>query len=592
MPQHGQALRVTERIMKFNSLPSDIWKQIALYVSHPLWVVLMCVCKEAQEGVKDLITSFINNDHRASGLNCLQARAYCNVCFFRQNTFLTGGAGTGKSYVTRRIMDAIRGSFDGVEHIPPKATQSTDGTDDAIKIKHARVAACAPTGMASLQICTGHVRALTIHNLFNIRYRNRLDTRKAMVEVYASAQYNDPIDEQDDNEDKRDSAQCGDGGAPFACLDNFAKQRLAALHVLVIDEVSMVSVEMMTLIDEALKVAKGNTSAFGGVTVLAVGDFFQLPPVLKASDIKRCNGKKWAFQSPSWASLKNVQLTECVRQGDAEFCQRLNRVRNGTHSNSDIFWLNKHSRKTGDGCIAIYAHKSQVKSRNEAMLARLEDAPTVSFALRRLLLAKSGVACECIHDLTWPDLTWPTNPVNADPLQLKLGARVQQIRNFYTGFYPNQALEVANGQTGTITELSDDSVTVRWDPVNGTVETREVEIMQWQKRQKSSVEGHIKDNLQLNDEVKVYTVHKQLPIALCWAKTAHSSQGTTAAVDVDVDTSGAFPDEMGNWRPQCGLAYVAISRATDIKLMRFLTPLKSSHIVVDPVVKQFYDSMS
>ena len=53
----------------------------------------MCVCKEAHQGVKDLITLFINNDHRTSGLNYLQARAYCNVCFFRKNTFLTGGAG-------------------------------------------------------------------------------------------------------------------------------------------------------------------------------------------------------------------------------------------------------------------------------------------------------------------------------------------------------------------------------------------------------------------------------------------------------------------------------------------------------------------
>ena len=573
-------------VMKYNSLPSDNWKQIGLYVSHPLWVVLMCVCKEAQKGVNDLITSFINNDHRTSGMNYLQARAYCNVCFFRKNTFLTGGAGTGKSYVTRRIIDAIRGSFEGVEHIPGKPKQSSDGTVEAIKIEHARVAACGPTGMASLQICTGHVRALTIHNLFNIRYRTKSDTNKSMVEVH-NTEYNDPIDEQNDDEEKAD---CEDGGAPFACLDNFVKQRLAALHVLVIDEVSMVSAEMMTLIDLALRTAKGSTNAFGGVTVLAVGDFFQLPPVLKASDIKRCNGKKWAFESPSWSSLKNVELTECVRQGDAEFCQRLTRVRNGTHSNSDIFWLNNHSRKTGVGDIAIYAHKKLVEHRNEAMLARLQDEPTVYIQMHCSLFASSSLV-QSIDDFDWPGLTWPKNPVNADPLQLKLGARVQQIRNFYSGKYPMRILEVANGQTGTITELSEDSVTVRWDPVNGIVQTREVECMTWRKRQRADVEQHIKFNIRLNADEKIYTGHRQFPIALCWAKTTHASQGTTAAVNVDVNTSGDFPDENGKWRPQYGLAYVAISRATDIKLMRFLTPLNSIHIAVDPMVKQFYDSM-
>lgn len=576
--------------MKYNSLPSDAWKQIALCMSHPLWVVLMCVCKGAHEGVKDLITSFINNDHRTSGLNYLQARAYCNVCFFRKNTFLTGGAGTGKSYVTRRIIDAIRGSFEGVEHIPWKPKQSSDDTVETIKIEHARVAACAPTGMASLQICTGHVRALTIHNLFNIRYRTKSDTNKSTVEIH-DTEYNDPVDEQNDDVQKEELVDCEDGGAPFACLDNFVKQRLAALHVLVIDEVSMLSAEMMTLVDLALRAAKGSNSAFGGVTVLAVGDFFQLPPVLKASDIKRCDGKKWAFESPSWSSLKNVELTECVRQGDAEFCQRLNRVRNGTHSNSDIFWLNKHSRKTGDGDIAIYAHKAFVKRRNETMLASLQDEPTVYIQMHCSLIALSGIY-QRISDLNWPGLTWPKGPVNADPLQLKLGARVQQIRNFYTGKYPNRTLKTANGQTGTITQLSKDSVTVCWDPVNGIVKTSSVELMTWRKRQRSGTEQQIKSNLRLNADAKLYTQHLQFPIALCWARTTHASQGTTAAVDVDVNTSGDFPDENGKWRPQYGLAYVAISRATDIKLMRFLTPLKSSHIAVDPMVKKFYDSMS
>ena len=106
------------------------------------------------------------------------------------------------------------------------------------------------------------------------------------------------------------------------------------------------------------------------------------------------------------------------------------------------------------------------------------------------------------------------------------------------------------------------------------------------------MEQHIKFNIRLNADEKIYTAHRQFPIALCWAKTTHASQGTTAAVNVDVNTSGNFPDENGKWRAQYGLAYVAISRATDIKLMHFLTALKSSHIAVDPIVKQFYGSLS
>lgn len=579
--------------MKYNFPTSDTWKEIASHAPHPLWVVLMCVCKEANEGVRDLVTSFINNDHRVNGLNFLQARAYCNVCFFRKNTFVTGGAGTGKSYVTRRIIDAIRGSFEGVEHIPPKATHNTNGSDETIKIEHERVAACAPTGIASLQICTGNIRATTIHNLFNIRNRNKDDKNNSIVEVYDTEEFHDLGDEEHEDERKVDfGGDCGTG-APFALLDNFVKQRLAALRVLVIDEVSMVSSEMMTLMDQAMQAAKGNKRAFGGITVVAVGDFFQLPPVLMASDMKRSNGKKWAFQSSSWSSFKNVELTECVRQGDAEFCMRLNRIRNGTHSNSDIYWLNNQSRKTGDGCIAIYPYNKMVKVRNEAMLARLRDVPTIGFCVKKhfFALSKEG-AYRSLTDSDWEGLTWPKDPVNADPLELKLGARVQQIRNFYTGTYPKRILKVARGQTGTITELSRDEVTVQWDPVNGTAATWGVERMTWRRRQKSDVEAYFKLNLELDADSKIYTSHKQWPIALCWARTVHSSQGTTTAVEFDVNTSGNFRDENLVWGPQYGLAYVAISRATDIKLMRFLTPLKSSHIAVDPTVKQFYDSMS
>ena len=169
---------------------------------------------------------------------------------------------------------------------------------------------------------------------------------------------------------------------------------------------------------------------------------------------------------------------------------------------------------------------------------------------------------------------------------------MRQIRNFYTGTYPNRELEVANGQTGTITNLFRDSVTVLWDPINGTSKERDVQPMTWKRRQKGKVENNIIKNLELDKNAKVYTSLKQLPLTLCWARTVHSSQGTTTEVDIDVDTSGNFLDERGNWKPQYGLAYVAISRVTDIKLMRFLTPLKSCHIAVDPKVKLFYESMS
>ena len=51
------------------------------------------------------------------------------------------------------------------------------------------------------------------------------------------------------------------------------------LKVLIIDEISMVGRGMLNFINLRLKEIKGSTKSFGDVSVLAVGDLYQLKPI-------------------------------------------------------------------------------------------------------------------------------------------------------------------------------------------------------------------------------------------------------------------------------------------------------------------------
>ena len=93
---------------------------------------------------------------------------------------------------------------------------------------------------------------------------------------------------------------------------------------MVIDEISMVSKDVFDYVNLRLQQIKGNRKPFGGMSVLAVGDFYQLPPV--GSDKPLCIADEAV--SGLWADFQLVDLTEIMRQRDDRiFAELLNRLR-------------------------------------------------------------------------------------------------------------------------------------------------------------------------------------------------------------------------------------------------------------------------
>jgi ATP-dependent exoDNAse (exonuclease V) alpha subunit len=181
--------------------------------------------------------------------------------------FLTGGTGTGKSHLIKRI----HYEFDKI------LTAQKENPDSPI------VLLVAYTGTAAYNI-----GGQTIHSALGINK----SMGKSLVEEQA----------------------------------NTLRCKLQNLQLLIIDEVSMVSTPMLNLIHSRLQQIKqpsSQSAVFGNINILAVGDFYQVPPV--AAKPLTSN---YASLTDLWSNICIWELNEVVRQkGDHQFASLLNRLR-------------------------------------------------------------------------------------------------------------------------------------------------------------------------------------------------------------------------------------------------------------------------
>lgn len=146
-----------------------------------------------------------------------------NILKTGNNVFITGSAGTGKTYLLNKFTFYLKS-----RKIVPTIV--------------------APTGIAA-----SHLRGQTIHSYFSLGIRSEVDDY--YIESLLEKKY--------------------------------LQTRFSHLKVLIIDEISMVSPEIFSSIDKILQAFKRNTLPFGGVQTILSGDFFQLPPISRTPTDKR-----------------------------------------------------------------------------------------------------------------------------------------------------------------------------------------------------------------------------------------------------------------------------------------------------------------
>lgn len=324
---------------------------------------------------------------------------------------------------------------------------------------------------------------------------------------------------------------------------------LEKIDTIIIDEVSMVSVDIMESINVKCQKARGNTLPFGGLQLILFGDLYQLPPVISDPEIDRylndTYGGIFFFNASVFkkSKLEIYELENIHRQNDKKFKDILNRIRTGDNANDTINSINACINKTipKDGFITLAGRNEAVNKINKEKLGQIESREYIYIA------DINGDIKESI---------FPTEK----ELHLKIGAQIMMLTN-------DPIKRWVNGTVGVITALNEDTVRVKINDVEHAVNR-----YTWDKYK------YYYDPIKKELEKEIISSFTQFPIRLAWAVTIHKSQGKTyESVLIDL-TDGAF---------DAGQTYVAISRCVSLDTLYLKEKIKSKDIIINQEIVEF-----
>ncbi|XP_062574488.1 uncharacterized protein LOC134236336, partial [Saccostrea cucullata] len=410
------------------------------------------------------------------------------------HVFVTGGAGTGKSHLIKCIYYEANRLLAHISENPDDLT----------------VLLTAPTGTAAFNI-----NGLTIHSALSIFKSLSLDHALLSEERI-----------------------------------NSLRSKLENLQILIIDEISMVNKRLLFFVHERLRQLKKmpENCSFGGVSIIAVGDFYQLPPVRTKHTDKLYVNDNSNPMNQLWNDLFTVvELDEIMRQReDGIFAELLNRLRvkkaNETLSEVDKHTLKQCIKEGPAEALHIFATNAEINAYNNEMIFKVCAEPKLVEAEDYEKKRESGTLIKRKTHFTKTDICLPSSILLAE------GARVMLIKN------EDVQDGLVNGVMGTVMQIRmssnsklPEAIFIHFDNEN-VGKNADLQKMINQKRcvglRPSSEEITIKNG-----------VRKQYPLQLAWACTIHKVQGLTVKECV-VDLKKCFAP---------GQAYVALSRVTSIQ---------------------------
>jgi ATP-dependent exoDNAse (exonuclease V) alpha subunit len=431
------------------------------------------------------------------------------------------------------LFDYIEGSENNIFVTGRAGTGKSTLLTYLIENTKKKVAVCAPTGVAAL-----NVGGVTIHSLFGFPF--------GILGTEDIARH----------------------------LNRRTREVLAAIDMLVIDEVSMVNADLMDTMSRAMGIARGRRKLpFGGAQVVMFGDPYQLAPVPGNNEERAYMAENyqsnWFFDAHVWRedSLERYELSEIFRQHDEHFKEILNAIRDGSCTQEMLDYINQCGNRfpPHDDVIRLATINESVNSVNRHRMSRLETKP------------KTFTAVFSAADEKAFGRTLPAEPV----LELKIGAQVMFIKNDDSSTVKNPngtglLKRWVNGTIGTVVDLpSSGGVVVEVDG-----ETFDVGRSTWEKV-RYEIDEQFDEALGRVKEVLVavpLAEFQQIPLRLAWAVTVHKSQGQTYD-EVVIDMGrGAFSP---------GQTYVALSRVRSLDGLYLTRAIRMSDIMVDADVLRF-----
>jgi ATP-dependent DNA helicase PIF1 len=322
-------------------------------------------------------------------------------------------------------------------------------------------------------------------------------------------------------------------------LDAIAKsrrvtERVRKARVLIIDEVSMLSGQTLSAVSQVCQYVRKSNEPFGGLQVVFVGDFFQLPPVMRRDERHGFEMESqdpedlspFAYASRAWRDLDPsiCYLTEQHRQTDLQFSALLGAIRSNRCAKADLDLLTSRRLQRDSlprSVTRLFTHNMDVDRINQAELVKLPGETKTFFMTSTgdKVLAE-GLKRGCL---------------SPECLELKKGAVVMFTKNDLEGRY-------VNGTLGIVSDFDrEDGIPVVVTKSGSTVVAKPAE---WKINEDDSVKAGI----------------TQVPLRLAWAITVHKSQGMSLDAAV-MDLSNAF---------EYGQGYVALSRVRSLSGLHLL----------------------
>jgi hypothetical protein len=326
------------------------------------------------------------------------------------------------------------------------------------------------------------------------------------------------------------------GAVSRACQNKRVLARLRRARGIVIDEVSMLPGEVLRAAEHIARYAREIDAPWGGLQVIAVGDFAQLPPVAANGD-----DKDWAFLSNVWeeTAFSPALLQTCVRTNEPEFLSVLNLVRQGIVNEEVADFLNAKIMPPSllfEG-TRLFPHRASAEAHNRERLAQLPGTPTI---IDTVYAGQERFVTQLQRNCPIPDA-----------LHLKRNALVMIRKN-------DVRLRYVNGSLGRLKKITAETLTVE------LLSGEDVDI------------GKTVFELMDGNGAEVASAWN-FPVNLAWASTIHKSQGATLD-RIMVDLSRL-------WEP--GQAYVALSRVRSSAGL-CIECWNPSSIIADSSVMQYY----
>jgi ATP-dependent DNA helicase PIF1 len=434
--------------------------------------------------------------------------------------FITGPGGTGKSFLIKNIVN-----------------------DAEEKKKIIKV--CALTGCAAILL---QCKATTLHMFSGIGIANKKNS-EIVEELFTKKRHK---------------------------LKNWR-----GLEILIIDEVSMMSLKILLLLDLIARKFYKKNVPFGGLQVIFTGDFYQLSPVFTNSSEKEKEDSMYCFEHELWNQLftkeNQIVLKTIFRQNDEVLLKVLKYIRKGQITPSTKATL--ASRIFNDEDLDLIK-----KEKILTILSPIKRDVEHINAKEYLKLASNDK--EIVYELAYVDLGAKnndrTNEIFSDnmlalllksndhlkreydflaaniiaekTLKLKIGTHVMCIVNLTLC----GELQIANGSQGIIVGFNEHNLP--YVKFNNCKDQTLIDYYIWKS--------------ETNKNVGL----SQIPLIYSWAITIHKAQGLTlenAIIDIG---SNIFA---------YGQTYVALSRLKSLEGL-YLTSFDYSKIKCNPLVKEFY----